>query len=91
MLSDFKKHGLDLHGSHLGHFLRLSPLTLPVAFIYYMWLVALGSRIIKCGQRRLVDWADRRDLSTFRIGLQAVERWLANKHPLLIPPALHFS
>ena len=90
MFGDFKKHGFDLESSHLRHFLRLSRLTLLVAFIY-VWLVALGSQIIKRGQRRLVDRADRRDLSIFRIGLRIVERWLANGNPLAIRLVPYFS
>lgn len=83
MFGDFKKHGFDLESSHLRHFLRLSRLTLMVAFLY-LWLVAFGSHVIKRGQRRLVDRSDRRDLSIFRIGLSMVERLLANAEPLSI-------
>lgn len=90
MFGDFKKHGFDLESSHLRHFLRLSRLTLVVAFLY-LWLVAFGSQVIKRGQRRLVDRADRRDLSIFRIGLSTVERLLANAEPLLIRLVPYFS
>jgi len=90
MFGDFKGHGFDLESSHLRHFLRLSRLTLIVAFLY-LWLVAFGSQVIKCGQRRLVDRADRRDLSIFRIGLDTVERLLANDQPLPIRFVPYFS
>lgn len=90
MFGDFKKHGFDLESSHLRHFLRLSRLTLMVAFLY-LWLVAFGSQVIKRGQRRLVDRADRRDLSIFRIGLSMVERRWANAQPLSIRLAPYFS
>lgn len=83
MFGDFKKHGFDLESSHLRHFLRLSRLTLIVAFLY-LWLVAFGSQVIKCGQRRLVDRPDRKDLSIFRIGLRMVERLMANVDPFVI-------
>lgn len=83
MFGDFKQHGFDLESSHLRHFLRLSRLTLIVAFLY-LWLVAFGSQVIKCGQRRLVDRPDRKDLSVFRIGLRMVERLLANAAPLVM-------
>ncbi len=83
MFGDFKKHGFDLESSHLRHFLRLSRLTLMVAFLY-VWLVAFGSQVIKYGQRHLVDRADRKDLSVFRIGLSMVERLLSNGAPLVM-------
>jgi hypothetical protein len=54
-------------------------------------LVAFGSYVIKRGQRRLVDRADRRDLSIFRIGLSMVERLLANAQPLSIRLIPYFS
>lgn len=90
MFGDFKRHGFDLESSHLRHFLRLSRLTLIVAFLY-LWLVAFGSQVIKRGQRRLVDRADRRDLSIFRIGLSMAERLMANAAPLPIRLRPYFS
>jgi hypothetical protein len=90
MFGDFKKHGFDLESTHLRHFLRLSRLTLVVAFLY-LWLVAFGSQVIKRGQRSFVDRADRRDLSIFRIGLSTVERLLANAGPLPIRLVPYFS
>lgn len=90
MFGDFKKHGFDLESTHLRHYLRLSRLTLMVAFLY-LWLVAFGSQVIKRGQRRLVDRSDRRDLSIFRIGLSMVERLLANNAPLRIRLRPYFS
>jgi hypothetical protein len=90
MFGDFKRHGFDLESSHLRHFLRLSRLTLIVAFLY-LGLVAFGSQVIKRGQRRLVDRADRRDLSISRIGLRIVERRLTNAEPLTIRLRPYFS
>ena len=87
---DFKAHGFDLESSHLRHFLRLSRLTLIVAFLY-LWLVAFGSAIIKRGQRRLVDRSDRKDLSIFRIGLDTIDRYLANARPFAIRLTPYFS
>jgi len=83
MFGDFKGHGFNLEDSHLRHFLRLSRLTLAVVLLY-IWLVAFGSRTIKNGQRSLVDRADRRDFSIFRIGYNIVERRLANSQTLSI-------
>ena len=68
MFGDLKGHGFDLESSHLRHFMRLSRLTLLVV-ILYMWLITRGSQFIKWEQHRLVDWADRVDLSVFHIGL----------------------
>jgi len=78
MFADFKGHGFDLESSRLGHFSRLSRLTLAVSLLY-VWIVTFGSQTIKNGKRRLVDRSDRRDLSIFRIGLDMLERCLANQ------------
>jgi len=83
MFGDLKKHGFDLENSHLQHFLRLSRLTLAVALLY-VWLVALGSQVVKNGQRHWVDRSDRRDLSIFRIGYNMIERLLTNSLPFVI-------
>jgi hypothetical protein len=83
MFGDFKGHGFDLESSHLRHFVRLSRLTLAVVLLY-LWLVALASRVIKNGLRSLVDRADRKDFSIFRIGYNMAERWFANAQPFSI-------
>jgi hypothetical protein len=83
MFGDFKGHGFDLESSHLCHFQRLSRLTLAVVLLY-LWLVVLGSHVIKNGLRSLVDRTDRRDFSIFRIGYNMVERCLANTQPFSI-------
>ena len=83
MFGDFKRHGFDLEATHLRHFLRLSRLTLAVCLLY-VWLVAFGSRVIKRGQRHLVDRTDRRDFSLFRIGFNMLERCLSNALPFKI-------
>jgi hypothetical protein len=77
MFGDLKDHGFDLESTHLRDFRKLSRLTLAVVLLY-VCLVALGSRVIKQGNRRLVDRADRRDLSIFRIGWNMLERLLVN-------------
>jgi hypothetical protein len=81
MCGDLKGNGFDLESIHLIHFLRLSRLTLAVVLLY-VWLVAIGSRAIKKGQRHLVGRAGWRDLSTFQIGLRLVERRLTNGWPV---------
>ena len=77
MFGDMKGNGFDLESTHLRHFLRLSRLTLAVALLY-VWLISTGAKVIKDGQRHLVDRAERRDLSLFQIGLRSVERRLTN-------------
>jgi len=83
MFGDFKGHGFDLESTHLRNFLRLSRLTLAVVLLY-VWLLAFGARVIKNGQRRLVDRNDRRDYSLFRIGWNMAERRLINEQRLQI-------
>src|SRR5690606_41358360 len=50
----------------------------------YTTLFRSGSSIIKRGLRFLVDRADRRDLSIFRIGRDMIERCLTNGKPISI-------
>jgi predicted RNA binding protein YcfA (HicA-like mRNA interferase family) len=83
MFADFKGHGFDLEATRLNHFVRLSRLTLAIALLY-IWIVTFASQTIKNGNRRLVDRADRRDLSIFRIRLDMLERCLANREPFSI-------
>ncbi len=74
---DIKKHGFDLESTMLQDFLKLSRLTLAVAFLY-VWLVSIGGDTIHQGLRHLVDRHDRRDLSIFQIGLRFIQRRLTN-------------
>ncbi len=76
MFADFKGHGFDLESTRLRRFGKLSRLTLAVSMLY-VWLVVYGAEVIKRGWRKLVDRADRRDHSLFRLGLNMVERCLA--------------
>ena len=87
MFGDLKGHGFDLESTHLQHFSRLSRLTLAVVLLY-VWLIAVGVRAIKDGQRHLVDRRDRRDLSIFQIGWRMIERRLVNALGVSIPLCL---
>jgi hypothetical protein len=77
MFGDLKKHGFDLERTMLRHFERLSRLTLAVALLY-IWLISIGTRMVRDGLRNLVDRTDRRDLSIFQIGLRFIERCVIN-------------
>ena len=79
MFGDMKKHGFDLESSMLRSFLRLSRLTLAVAFLY-LWLIATGTYAIHTGKRHLVDVKSRRDLSLFQIGMRLIERAVTNAY-----------
>ena len=81
MFGDMKKHGFDLESSMLRSFLRLSRLTLAVAFLY-LWMISTGTHAIHTGKRHLVDVKSRRDLSLFQIGLRLIERAITNTSPL---------
>jgi hypothetical protein len=81
MFGDMKGHGFDLESSRLGHFLRLSRLTLIVCLLY-LWLIAVGEHVISTGQASQVDRSDRRDLSIFRIGWDFIERRLVLNDPV---------
>jgi len=89
MFGDMKKHGFDLECSMLHSFLRLSRLTLAVAFLY-VWLVSTGGRSIHQGLRHLVDRKDRRDLSIFQIGFRLIERRLVNAASICVSLCTYF-
>lgn len=84
MHGDFKKHGFDLESTMLHDFLKLSRLTLAVAFLY-VWSISVGCTTIHAGFRHLVDRNDRRDLSIFQIGLRVIKRRLTNGLSIQIP------
>jgi hypothetical protein len=81
MHGDMKGHGFDLEATHLQSLDRLSRLVLGVCLVY-VWLIALGSWVVKNGRRHLVDRKDRRDKSYFRIGWDWLERCLAQGQSL---------
>jgi len=83
MFGDLKGNGFDLERTHLIHFARLSRLTLAVALLY-VWCIATGAHDTRDGLRRLVDRADRRDLSIFQIGLRLIDRRITNEQSVSI-------
>ena len=88
MFGDLKDHGFDLECSMLHSFIRLSRLTLAVAFLY-VWLVSTGAKTIHNGLRHLVDRNDRRDLSIFQIGLRFIQRCLVNDLSFHLPLCIY--
>lgn len=94
MHGDLKAHGFYLEDSHLQSFIRLSRLTFAVVLLY-LWIVLEGSKVIKNGERHLVDRKDRRDLSIFQIGLRWLERRLSLSQPISLsffpPPVIKLS
>jgi len=83
MYGDMKGHGFDLEATYIRDPDRLSRLVLGVCLVY-VWLIALGSWVVKNGKRHLVDRKDRRDKSYFRIGWSWLKRCLAQGQPLTL-------
>ena len=81
LFGDLKGHGFDLEATYLQDPDRLSRLVLGVCLVY-VWLVSLGSWVVKNGLRHLVDRKDRRDKSYFRLGWDWLERRLAQGQSL---------
>lgn len=75
LYGDLKGHGFDLEATHMRAPERLERLVLGVCWAY-VWLIALGSWVVKRGWRHLVDRRDRRDRSYFRIGWDYLEHCL---------------
>lgn len=86
MYGDLKGHGFDLEATHLNDTDRISRLVL-AACITFVWLITLGSWVVKRGFRHFVDRKDRRDKSYFRIGWDWLEDCLRLGRPL----RLHFK
>lgn len=86
MYGDMKGHGFDLEATHLDDEERISRLVLGVC-ITFVWLIALGSWVVKNGYRHFVDHKSRRDKSYFRIGWD----WLARCLRLGDPVPLRFK
>ena len=75
LYGDLKGHGFDLGTTRVHGPRRLEALVLGVALVY-VWLLVLGAKTVKRGQRNLVDRKGRRDHSYFRIGWDFLEHRL---------------
>lgn len=80
MYGDLKGHGFDLEATHLDDEARIERLLLGVC-LTFVWLVALGSWVVKNGLRHFVDHKSRRDKSYFRIGWDWLARCLCLGDP----------
>lgn len=85
MFGDMKRHGFDLESTQLRHAKRIERLLLGVC-IAFVWLITLGSWVVKNGHRHLIDIKCRRDKSYFRLGWD----WIAHCIRLGYPVRLHF-
>jgi hypothetical protein len=87
MYGDLKGHGFDLEATHLDDAARIARLVLGVC-LAFVWLMTLGSWVVKHGYRHFVDHKSRRDKSYFRIGWDWLSRCLrlAEAVPLRFRP-----
>lgn len=83
LYGDLKGHGFNLEATRLGDRKRLERLVLAVLLVF-IWLIVLGSRVIKRGQRHLVDRRSRRDHSCFRIGWDYLEHCIRLNQPIRV-------
>lgn len=81
MYADLKGHGFDLEATHLNDAARISRLVLGFC-ILFVWLITLGSWVVKRGYRHFVDLKSRRDKSYFRIGWDWIERCIGLNRPI---------
>jgi len=80
---DLKGHGFDLETTHLKNAQRIARLFLAVSLVF-VWLISLGSWVVKRGYRHYVDHRSRRDKSYFRIGWDWVERCRSLERPISV-------
>lgn len=86
MFRDMKTCGFDLEATRLAYRRRIEWLLLGIV-IAYLWLVILGSWVVKNGYRPEIDRRDRRDKSYFRLGWDWVARCIRLGRPIRV----HFS
>jgi hypothetical protein len=91
LYADVKGHGFDLEATHLKDAERINRLVLAV-FIAFIWLITLGSWVVKRGYRhfkvpctlRCIDHKSRRDKSYFRLGWDWVARCFRLNKPVRV-------
>ena len=83
LYADVKGHGFDLEATHLKDSERINRLVLAV-FIAFVWLITLGSWVVKRGYRHYIDHKSRRDKSYFRLGWDWVARCFRLNQPVRV-------
>lgn len=81
LFGDLKGHGFDLEATHIRQTERLDRLILAVC-LTFVWLITLGSWVVKRGFRHLIDHKSRRDKSYFRLGWDWLKRCMRLNQPL---------
>ena len=89
MFGDMKGHGFDLEATHLDDEDRIARLVLAVC-LTFVWLISLGSWVVKRGLRHFIDHKSRRDKSYFRLGWDWIERCFRLNSPVPIHFVLYF-
>ncbi len=89
LFGDVKGNGFDLEATHLKNADRIDRLTLAV-FIAFVWLISLGSWVVKRGYRHYVDVKSRRDKSYFRIGVDWIEHCFRLNKPIPVRFLFYF-
>lgn len=80
LFGDCKEAGFRLNTTRLQHPERVGRLFLACA-ASYLWMVALGTKVIAHGLTKFVDRSHRRTLSIFKIGW----RWFKRQSKLKLP------
>ena len=94
IFSDYKSRGFGLESSHLACPKRLSRLLIACALAYW-WLTYLGVRAQQMEWDKIIQRADRCDLSMFQLGWRFMEELLNRGRPipvalLKLPASHHF-
>lgn len=83
LFGDVKGHGFDLEDTRVKDAERINRLVLAV-FIAFVWLITLGSWVVKRGYRHLIDHKSRRDKSYFHLGWDWVARCFRENKPVRV-------
>lgn len=79
--SDQKSRGFHLHKSHISDPVRLSRLLI-AACLAYIWIIYLGVIAKRDRWVPIIHRTDRCDLSLFQLGMDLLEHFLNESHPI---------